>query len=76
MCKGRKGPVHTRHARGDAGGFCAADENRSGWIVIRTVAGLQRGGSLSKLSGTAIVTASLGDLTQYPGRLLRPEASA
>src|SRR3954467_13470832 len=28
---------------------------------------LQRGGSLSKLSGTAIVTASLGDLTQYLG---------
>src|SRR3954447_9740633 len=28
---------------------------------------LQRGGSLSKLSGTAIVTSSLGDLTQYLG---------
>src|SRR3954451_23521867 len=28
---------------------------------------LQRGGSLSKLSGTVIVTSSLGDLTQYLG---------
>src|SRR5215212_7679161 len=28
---------------------------------------LQRGGSLSKLSGTAIVTSSWGDLTQYLG---------